>query len=151
MTHFTVKITDSKEKSFKIRISLPSRERICSLDECITTAGGDRGEWKALDMGFLKVTSGFASKSRRPGYGRSGPTATYNDLELRLPGQDSRSSSFGILLNKFDTAIGTYTHGHGTIVQPWVLAVEPGACTWRFLGEKLDKHSQPTAEQINVS
>jgi hypothetical protein len=82
-----------------------------------------QGSWRALDLGYLRYTSGTAIER-----GNSGSSTSY---DLFCYGPDGVDAGWGINLSVYeDYFTGTNDGGTGSVAQPWVLQLSPGAISW---------------------
>ncbi len=108
---YTVEIGDSAGQSFQIAISIP--------------LFGEGGSWRSLDKGFIIHNSGGIKQVVQVMFGS-------RDLYLTVGGK------WGIQLLEFidEGLIGQFTtndEGTGQVVQPWVLALQPGGIEWSIV------------------
>ena len=104
MPEHNVKVVDSKGHSFTIRIR---------------TVRAGAAKWRVLDNGFIRYTEGWISGQRRAG------TVFHNDKFLLGP-----NNTWGIAIYDWEDFWSENDAGTGYVVQPWVLALEPGTITW---------------------
>jgi hypothetical protein len=106
-TH-TVQIGDGSGNSFKISVTMGYLSRY--------------GSWRALDLGYLRYTSGIAWDFK------AGWT---DDLTLYLYGTGGVDAGWGVRLDQYEGALsGVNDGGTGEVAQPWVLQLTPGAVSW---------------------
>ena len=111
---YVIKIEDTKEKSFKIEITIPLMPKI----------GPHRGTWRSLDKGFLSFNKGgthFVPANERYDVG---------DLLFFLDDYPP----FGMTLEKMHNFWGVGDMGAGKVPQDWVLGCEPGWVKWFVVG-----------------
>jgi len=142
MWYSLLELTDQKHRTFHVEVRTPS---FASKETKVAngTAPLYVGEWRALEMGYLRLASGAALRQRvmrpdhRPHYHnrhqhtRTWPPQQYYSAEVDLHlGIETGQGGFrsGIVLRNFDTSGDM---GAGDIEQSWVLQVEPGSIRWR--------------------
>jgi hypothetical protein len=103
-----VEIGDEKGKSFKLEINIGG-------------AGDATGYWRTMDKGFVKYNSGVAQK-----YG----DGSVFERALFL---SETHNTWGIKLYKWCSFWGVNDQGTGSVLQPWVLGLEPGSISWVLL------------------
>ncbi|GEM_PF-2540972 len=94
--------------------------------------GTIRGEWKALDEGFIRFRAG-KTKSR---FSENGDLTTQDLIILGPEGYKTydSSDSFGMQLFQFLDFWGPNAKGEGILIQPWVVAMTPGRISWKSIG-----------------
>lgn len=138
-----VTITDKNGRFFRIKITtikdIPLIKRIPGgLDPRIFKetlqkrgwmGGSVTGEWKTLDEGYIKVRSG----KTRTRFSDNGDLTTSDLLILGDQGIKTYDGNyfFGIQLFEYEHSLGGNSKGEGVVIQPWVVAFEPGRISWQ--------------------
>jgi hypothetical protein len=134
-----IDIIDSKDRWFQMLILTPLGLRKPRWHNNISA------EWKVLDEGFIKWSSGNGRLVKRKGF-----TLT-SDLLLGLPDAGAKGSfEWGMRLFEYDEFTHTNAMGEGIVTQPWVVGIEPGKITWQksenIYGRSVRKPRDPPLE-----
>ena len=104
----TVEIADSKGKTMQLSVSV--------------NTFGTSGSWRSIDKGMIRYNSGPV-KQWAPSI-----TSDWNVSLLK-----SSDNTWGIQFDNFISWGTVNDSGTGTVVQPWVLGLEPGRIDWAIV------------------
>ncbi len=115
MGQYTVQISDMDGNACNIRLSLPLAKNWTSPKN---------STWRVLDEGYLKFRSGGCGLQFVGGI-----TGTANLYMVVVAKQ-----GYGIKLNDFLDTLGMANDsGDGSLAQPWVTGMKPGAIGWALV------------------
>lgn len=109
-----IEITDEFAKSFRVMVSTG----FC---------GGTRGDWKAIDMGFIRYNSGYVAN-----LSSKNSTLVHDIRHVCLFAGGGLSSA--LTLNEFETFFGVNAGGTGYVFHDWVIGLRAGLISWSRVG-----------------
>lgn len=135
-----VKIKDSADRSFKVKISTPT---VITLAFELWRNGSFRtwrpsiwgGDWEVLDQGFIKNSGGEVWYRRsgsdfKDGF-REGDVHHLDIFLYKAGDKNAGEDDWGIALRSFFALNGSDSSGgNGYLDQSWVLQGKPGKISW---------------------